>query len=283
MKHRTLALALSLGVSVLAFGYLLGRAQAGETGVVPLLYSGLILEDGAPTSAETASVVVTLIIPGTSEQACEPTDLPDVELRAGTFQVPLHDSCLEPIKSLPVLLVKLEINGEELPQRALGAVPYALHAQTADNARTLDGESPGRFARVDHAHTVSADGGAAPIGVGTDSSLRYLLATVKVGGDLASEICNTPQCEIAAQSGSVASVERSDEGNYWVYFKPRTYSDAPTCTCNPFQGNNTRGCTAVTPSRDAVLVHTYSPQAPEGSQRDFAFELICVGPAAEDE
>ncbi len=272
-----------LGVSFVAGGYFLGKAKAEEGSAPrPLFYSGVLLENGAPSSAESAAITVRLFVPDAKEPACPVTDAVDAPLLAGHFQVALHDQCASVLEQLPQVLIQLEVNGKQLPLRALGTVPFAMHAMQADNADKLAGESPGNFARVGHAHALGAAGasGTGATGLRTDSESPLHYASVKVGGDLAKEICVTPKCDIRVQSGSVQEVLRQEEGIYWVGFHPDTFADAPTCVCNPFQGFN-RACTAVTPHNDGVWVHTFRTQTAKEGLVDLGFELMCIGPAAE--
>jgi len=151
IKTASLALlAAAAGVSTAVA--LRGRAGAeGISAAEPLVYSGELIENGAPVD-DTRSVVLTLwshasaTDPGARK--CE-TSAPGTAIVKGSFRVALDPACVSQIRATPDLWIEVAVGGKSLGRRKIGAAPYAVEADHAASA-TRAGEAIGALnARIE--------------------------------------------------------------------------------------------------------------------------------------
>ena len=116
-------------------GYWVSRARAaGVPQAAPLTYSGTLTDvAGVPlTGAKNVLLqVYSVATAGTSLCASAPTS---VTLVAGTFQVPLGDDCTAVVHANQDLWIDVLIDGASIGRTKVGAVPYAIEADTAQHA-----------------------------------------------------------------------------------------------------------------------------------------------------
>jgi hypothetical protein len=126
------ALTVTFGV-----GYYASRARAaGIPQMASLVYSGTLTDGkGAPLSG---SKTVQLQIYGAATGGgalCQ--SLPaTVTLVSGTFRVPLGNDCMAVVHANPDLFIDVLVDGASVGRAKLGAVPYAVEADTAQHAAT---------------------------------------------------------------------------------------------------------------------------------------------------
>jgi microcystin-dependent protein len=127
--NRWTVVALSfVAVGVLAYG--MGRARAyGIPQTAAMNYSGTLLAFGQP---ETSSHVMTLNLWGASGVVCTTAAGPTA-VTNGRFTVPLDDSCVTAVHQNPGVKVEVVVDGVSMGQSPLGAVPYAVEADTASH------------------------------------------------------------------------------------------------------------------------------------------------------
>jgi hypothetical protein len=136
MKNRHLIAALSvLLAGTFALGYWVSRARAaGIPAAQAFTYSG-VLTDTAGTPLVGPKIVLVQFFDaatgGTTLCSIGPASVP---LAAGAFQVPLPDPCTAAVHANPNVWVDVAVDGASVGRSKLGAVPYAVEADTASNA-----------------------------------------------------------------------------------------------------------------------------------------------------
>jgi hypothetical protein len=136
MKKRLWVGGLALvAASGITLGYLSGRARAaGVPAKTPMSYSGVLTDTaGTPLTGSKNIQVVFWDDPtdGTAQCTVSAGSQP---LVAGSFRVPLSDGCTNAVHGYAELWVEVVVDGTSLGRTKLGAVPYALEADTATNA-----------------------------------------------------------------------------------------------------------------------------------------------------
>jgi formylglycine-generating enzyme required for sulfatase activity len=141
--RRTLArVGVGVGVGALAtvlVVWQVRRATAeGVPAVQPLYFSGTLDDGGVPV--EGARDMTVRIYPAASGgTAVCTTSAPGTAVSGGRFRVALSDTCATAVHANPDLWIEAEVGGTVLPRTKIGAVPYALEADTAsDSAGVLD-------------------------------------------------------------------------------------------------------------------------------------------------
>jgi hypothetical protein len=171
MKRQKLAIGiLSVGSIGAALGYATGRARAAHIPATePLVYSGALTDAaGAPLSG-TRNIQLAIwdqATLGSSQCATAPTS---VTLSAGgTFQLPLPDACIAVVHDKSDLWLEVIVDNVPLGRSKLGAVPFAVEADTARNAAGALGTRlatiEGRLARDTNGTAQRICTGSTPIG-----------------------------------------------------------------------------------------------------------------------
>jgi hypothetical protein len=126
--------ALSLAAAF-AIGYWVSGARAaGIPGTAPLTYSGILTDmNGAPITGQ-KNLLIQLFGQASGGTALCGSTAAMVTLVGGAFQVPLGDNCTAVVHSTPDLWVDVLVDGGPVGRAKLGAVPYAVEADTAQNA-----------------------------------------------------------------------------------------------------------------------------------------------------
>ncbi len=105
----------------------------------PLTYSGTLEEDGAPATGQKTvrlELYSDAVLADTPSRKCSVGPVMTA-FEKGTFRVALDEACLAAVQANPNLWVSIEVAGNVLPRKKLGAVPYAMeatHAVTASGA-----------------------------------------------------------------------------------------------------------------------------------------------------
>lgn len=136
-RHRLffiLALASTL-TGTFSLGYWASRVRAaGIPAMAALSYSGTLTDaNGTPLSGS-KNVLLQLYATATGGTALCASAPASVMLVAGTFQVPLGDDCVDVVHANPNLWIDVLIDGASIGRSKLGAVPYAVEADTAQHA-----------------------------------------------------------------------------------------------------------------------------------------------------
>ncbi len=127
-----IAAVILVSVAGMAIAFRMGRAQASgipQTGTMS--YSGTLLNFGQPDSDD-HTIVLRLWAGGSV--ACTTTPAGTTRLVNGHFTIPLDDSCVTIVHQNRSVLVEVVVDGNSLGQSPLGAVPYAVEADTASAA-----------------------------------------------------------------------------------------------------------------------------------------------------
>jgi hypothetical protein len=110
---------------------------AGVPSQDPLYYTGLITESGSPPPDGPRSIVLRLWKSATSldanDLACS-TTRPNTPVTSGRFRIALDPSCPSAIAANPELWVEVEVGGVSLGRSKIGAVPFAIEAESAAHA-----------------------------------------------------------------------------------------------------------------------------------------------------
>jgi hypothetical protein len=171
MKRQKLAIGISSAAMIgLAIGYATGRARAANIPATePMVYSGALTDAaGAPLSG-TRNLQLALwdqATLGASQCATAPTS---VTLGpAGTFQLPLPDACTAVVHARADLWLEVIVDNTPIGRSKLGAVPFAVEADTARNAAgalgTRLGAIESRLARDTGGTAQRICSGSTPIG-----------------------------------------------------------------------------------------------------------------------
>jgi hypothetical protein len=118
-------------------GYYASRARAaGIPQAAALVYSGT-LTDGTGAPLTGSKNVLLQVYGAASGGAALCQSMPTtVNLVGGTFRVPLGDDCAAVVHSNPDLFIDVLVDGASVGRAKLGAVPYAVEADTAQRAVT---------------------------------------------------------------------------------------------------------------------------------------------------
>lgn len=135
----TKKLALSAGAMAVACGlmlaYAVGRAHAYDIPLTnTLTYTGSLLTFGAPDNSSHQMMVALYVTGQTSTTAACQTATSSVTCVNGQFTIALPSNCVTIIHDNPNVEAELTIDGIPMGLVALGAVPYAVEADTASNA-----------------------------------------------------------------------------------------------------------------------------------------------------
>ena len=132
-KRAKLTLVTFTAVALGAAAYWTGRAQAaGIPTLQPLTYSGT-LEEGGTSANGMRSMTLRLHDAETAGNvACTTTGA--YQVTDGRFSIPLDATCTTAVQDNPDLWVELTVGTDTLPRTKLGAVPYAVEANRAQEA-----------------------------------------------------------------------------------------------------------------------------------------------------
>ncbi len=103
-----------------------------------LTYSGTLTDlNGAPLTGS-KNVLLQLYAMATGGTALCASTPTSVMLVAGTFQVPLGDDCIDVVHANPDLWIDVLIDGASIGRSKVGAVPFAVEADTAQHAASAN-------------------------------------------------------------------------------------------------------------------------------------------------
>ncbi|MBI5611306.1 MAG: hypothetical protein HY902_20700 [Deltaproteobacteria bacterium] len=134
MNTRNATLAAALLLAAVASGIGIGRAVAtGAPTQAPLTYAGTLTDqDGKPyASAQDVTLKLYDAASGGTQKCA--TGTVQAEANTGNFQVTLPADCVQAVRDQSELWTELTVGAGKtvLPRTKLGAVPYALEADTA--------------------------------------------------------------------------------------------------------------------------------------------------------
>jgi len=175
-----------------------------------LTYSGtLISADGTPLSGDhNIEIKLWTSSASNSDAACT-TESDSITLQSGgRFSVTLPDKCATAVSTSPDTWVEVLVDGASLGRSKLGAVPYAIEAQSAGPAGMIamfEGACPsgwaeytplrGRFPRGE------PDGNPAALGAGGNDDAVVVAHTHMVTGTTAVEAEHTHPQNVGANPG----------------------------------------------------------------------------------
>lgn len=143
------SLLVTLGIGT---GFSIGRARAtGTPTASPLTYSATLTDANGALLASPKSIVLQMWDAATAgTQVCTvgPTTPP---LTAGTFTLPLPETCVTAVRNNPNLWVEVFVEGTSMNRAPLGAVPYALEADRAVRAVGATGALDTRISAIEAA------------------------------------------------------------------------------------------------------------------------------------
>lgn len=134
-KNRRTFIAIGLGALTLGAGVFVGTRIAQADGVPqtqPLTYSGTLLDAAGNPATGTVNIDLNLhTAPTGGSLACATSG--QVTLNKGRFQLVLDPTCTTAVHATPDLFIDFKVNGASVftTRPRLGAVPYALEADTA--------------------------------------------------------------------------------------------------------------------------------------------------------
>lgn len=282
--------AVALG-GLIAGAYFIGSARAdGIPTAEAIFYSGLLEESGVPAEG-TRSVVIRLYdAPAAGTERCM-TSL-TATFTAGHFRVPLAGPCTAAIHSYPNLYAEVSVGALTLPRTKLGAVPYAVEAeradqaQVADDANLLGGSAPSAFATSTHIHdTAAITSGTLPINRGgtglntvTGNANRLLAAnTGATGWELKNLTGTTGQITVTPGTGTmtVALAGGVPRGcTYHTASAPASTQSNVACPAGKFVVGGGGACSPSNDQGDADE-NRMKYTRPESSARG-GWETICT-------
>jgi hypothetical protein len=183
--QRFLLPAAGVAVGVASTLWLAHVRAAGIPTTEPLYYSGTLEDNGAPV---TGSRDVTLRLwddatdPATLHKKCE-TSSPTTTFDNGRFRIPLDATCQGAIAANPNLWVEVVVGATSLGRKKVGAVPYAVEAQSAVTATTATTASGALADQIVPSGAILYFNGACPSGWTefTNARGRYVVGLTSGG------------------------------------------------------------------------------------------------------
>jgi hypothetical protein len=219
MKNKRSVLVMS-GLAVLvaaAFGsgYWASRARAaGVPASMAMTYSGVLTDAGGTPLTGSKMVLFQLYdvaTGGTAQCTVGPTAL---TLSAGAFQLPLPDTCASAVHSMPNLWAEVFVDNQTFGRSKLGAVPYALEADSASNAVGALAQAVAKIPTIQ----VNSSGYVAcqPLNNFGTAGYHNLLVRARIFTDgtcsAASEVTHTNDCHAWCAAQAVNSMAASAAG-----------------------------------------------------------------------
>jgi hypothetical protein len=204
MKARRYGITISLALGIALASYVVGRA-AGVPQTTPLFYSGLLEDQNGPINGAKSIAIRMFDAPAAGTQVCNPSPSGPTQVTVGRFRVPLDATCVAAMHANPELWIEVSVDSQTLPRTKIGAVPFALEADSASNLAPSATVDVGKQATgvlsianggtgvnaLDPVHTPTLKGGWAtyghafgPAGVWKDPLGTVHLQGVISGGDV---------------------------------------------------------------------------------------------------
>jgi hypothetical protein len=136
-SRRRLSVAVSslLIAGAIGSAYLMGRARAsGIPTMQPLTYSGVLTDTTGTPLTGSKNIQVQIWDAATAGNIVCATPSAAQTLIAGNFSVVLPDACLTGVHNTANLWTEVLVDGGSVGRAKIGAVPYAVEADTASNA-----------------------------------------------------------------------------------------------------------------------------------------------------
>ena len=130
----------AIGAGALAAAFLLGVEHARAAGVPtqdPLYYTGYLEDTGTPLNGPhliQVNLWTDRTSTDTANRVCTTVPVGSTQVTDGRFRLPLDPGCVASVHANPDLYVEVVVDGAPLPRSKVGAVPYALEADTASHA-----------------------------------------------------------------------------------------------------------------------------------------------------
>lgn len=109
--------------------------------------------------------------------------------------------------------------------------------------------------------------------VQTSYSGQLRIESVKFAGATISTACTSSPCTLYQNTGGISTVTRSAQGNYSVNFVSGTYSQSPTCSCNPYGINSDWGCFVRPVDENSVNIRFFDLS----NSFDESASINCIG------
>lgn len=140
MTSRKIVFAFALG-SICAVGatYVVNEVRAaGVPSDSPLVYSGVLEQDGAPVDGAFEISLVLWDADSGGNSLCETTPGSPTMVENGSFQISLDASCADAFAEHSDVWLQVVVNGDSLGRTKVNAVPYALEANNALRVGSFD-------------------------------------------------------------------------------------------------------------------------------------------------
>ncbi|HXX68667.1 MAG TPA: hypothetical protein VEK07_15875 [Polyangiaceae bacterium] len=271
MKKRELFVAAGLLTVGGLVGFAVKALAQGIPSPNPLYYSGTLTEGGQLVNGSRPISINLWLNPTatTGESALCVTSVPSTPVVSGRFRVVLSTSCTAVIAANPNVYVEVVDNGTSLGRAPVGAVPYAVEAQSAVSATNATNA------------TNAADGGALATAV---STLQQSVGTLQ--GNLVSYAAyvtnnGTPAINLQVGGTWLTGVTRVSAGLVTLTIAsglfPATQHELCVATSNA-NTSTTQAATATLPFvlNTSVQVATFFG----ATATDSDFLIVCVGPPA---
>ena len=199
-NRRVLFLGLA-ALCVVATGsaYLVGRARAaGAPTTQPLTYSGTLTDTGGAPITGAKNLQVQIWDAATAGNIVCSTPSAMQTLIAGNFAVPLPATCVTAVHANPELWTEVLVDGSSAGRSKIGAVPYALEADTASGAA---GALATRLGTIEAGNFGAHDtaGNAARICSGTSATWQVCPAAACGTTPMISMVVDMSACKFTAK------------------------------------------------------------------------------------
>jgi len=212
MKNKRLIFAAAgLVLSGAVIGHWASRATAAIPSTETLTYSGTLTDTaGAPISGS-RNLQVQLWDQATDGMVKCSVGPAAINLVAGAFKVALPAACATAVHASPDLWAEVIANGESLGRAKLGAVPYAVEAETASQAA---GALATRLAGLEAGSSAAHDGAGTAMRICTGSSANWQVCGSACGTGAINLIADMSACKFTAKPMVFPVI--AGNGSHWM-------------------------------------------------------------------
>jgi hypothetical protein len=158
----------SLVAVAVGSAYLVGRARAsGAPATQPLTYSGILTDTAGTPLTGSKNIQVQIWDKDTAGTIVCTTGSAAQALVAGSFSIVLPAACVTAVRANPDLWTEVLVDGASAGRTKMGAVPYALEADSASNA---GGALATRLAAIEAGNFGAHDTTGAPLRICSGST-----------------------------------------------------------------------------------------------------------------
>ena len=168
-NRRLIAVGIASLVAVaIGSAYLVGRARAsGAPATQTLTYSGILTDTAGAPLAGSKNIQVQFWDKDTAGNIVCTTGSAAQALVAGSFSVVLPAPCVAAVRANPELWTEVLVDGASAGRTKIGAVPYALEADSASNA---GGALATRLAAIEAGNSAAHDTAGNPLRICSGST-----------------------------------------------------------------------------------------------------------------